>query len=92
MIPPGPASHTHDTMDRQRGLLIAAQNETRAALREVEAAQRKSDLWEALAVKHTNTLATIRELHQPDPDNNHACQCGLSNPCPTRRSLDGGTT
>ena len=98
MIPPGPASHTHDNNARMRGQVIAAQNEARATAREVEKLRRHlkdcaQTLLESVSRESAAAarLAAIDSLHQPDPDNNHACQCGLSNPCPTRRALDGGT-
>ena len=99
MIPPGPASHTHDNNARMRGQVIAAQNEAREAQRERDEAVRKLDLAEMVLADCTRDLvardelvAAIDGLHRPDPDNNHACQCGATNPCPTRRALDGGTT
>ena len=105
MIPPGPASHTHDAMARQRDREIRLVQARDAAIKRAEAAEKKvdevCDLYAELtgeSGEHFDAanaarakLAAIDALHQPDPDNNHACQCGLTRPCPTRRALDGGT-
>lgn len=44
----------------------------------------------ALDQSAATTLAAVSELHQPD-DTGHACEAdGLTWPCKTRRTLDGG--
>ena len=94
MIPSGPASHTHDNMDHQRDREIRLVQARDEALREVERLrpyQRKYLRAVNDKIGVEAALAAIDALHQPDPDG-HACQCGLSMPCPTRRALDGGTT
>ena len=108
MIPPGPASHTHDTNDRRRDREIrlvqardqaikeadALERSLTAASRLVQARDEALQELESLAAQLADAHRLINDvdlLHQPDPDNNHACQCGLTFPCPTRRALDGGT-
>ena len=91
MIPPGPASHTHDDMDRRRDREIRLVQARDEALRERDQLGATFEWQRTARLGLAAKLAAIDGLHRPDPDNNHACQCGLTRPCPTRRALDGGT-
>ena len=77
-----------DAYDTWRGRVITAQNETRAANREIEDWQRRADAYLADLKVREATLRRIDQLHTPDPDHPTACQCGVTHPCKTRRELD----
>ena len=85
MIPPGPASHTHDTNDRQRDReirLVQARDE----------AWKAASRWQDVAERYLAELNTIAALHQPDEMGQACDNDGLTWPCETRRVIDGGTT